>query len=135
MASGAYRSHHILSSRYPASWCVATPFIAFNFCPVGLDGLRMDACHGINKILDVVDSGIGVVHVGVELPVGSPLVAVDDGTVPNDPLDDRDEGLCPTVRHKLHVAHSRGSGGIAQPKYPLVRCGGSTTVVLGFVAE
>ena len=54
----------------------------------------------------MVESGIRVVDVGAELPVGSPLVAVDDGTVPCNPLDDRDEGLCPMVRHKLHVAYS-----------------------------
>ena len=30
VASGAYRSRHILSSRYPDSWGVATPFIALN---------------------------------------------------------------------------------------------------------
>ena len=64
---------------------------------------------GIHEILTVVDSCVCVVHVGVELPVGSLLVAVYDGTVPNDPLYDRDECLCPTVRHKLHVAHTRGS--------------------------
>ena len=44
----------------------------------------------------MVDSGIRVV--GVELPVGSPLVAVDDRSVPHDPLDDRNEGLCTRVR-------------------------------------
>ena len=32
VASGPYRSHHILSSRYPGSWCVRTPFIALNLC-------------------------------------------------------------------------------------------------------
>ncbi len=42
----------------------------------------MDACHRIHEILAVVDNGIRVV--GVEFPVGSLLVAVDDGTMPND---------------------------------------------------
>ena len=61
---------------------------------VRLDRLRMDACHGINTILAVIDSGIRVVDVGAELPVGSPLVAVDNRTMPYHPLDDGDEGLC-----------------------------------------
>ena len=89
----------------------------------------MDACHGINTILAVIDCGIREVYVGAELPVGSPLVAVDNRTVANHPLDDGDEGLCQSVRHKLHIAYSRCRGCIAEAKYPLVKCGSSTTVV------
>ena len=93
--------------------------------PVRLDRLRMDACQGINEIHAMVDSciDIGVVGFGAELPVGSPLVAVDNRTVPNHPLDDGYEGLCPSVQHKLHVAYFLCRGCIAEAKYPLVRTG------------
>ena len=104
-------------------------------CPVWFDRLRVDACHGINEIHAVVDSGIGVVYVRAELPVGSPLVAVYNRSVPNHPLDDGDEGLRPSVWHNLHVRYSRCRGSVADTKYPLLRCGSTATVVLGLVLE
>ena len=65
--------------------------LVLRLSPVRLDSLRMDACHGINTILTVVDSGISVVDVCAELPVSSPLIAVDNRTVANHPLDASDE--------------------------------------------
>ena len=95
----------------------------------------MDACHGINEIHAVVDSGIGVIYVRAELPVGSPLVAVYNRSVPNHPLDDGDKGLRPSVWYNLHVRYSRCRGSVADTKYPLLRCGSTATVVLGLVLE
>ena len=68
--------------------------LVLRLSPVRLDSLRTDAPHGINTIVAVVDSGIRVVDIGAELPVGSPLIAVDNRTVAYHPLDDGDKGLC-----------------------------------------
>ena len=51
--------------------------LRLHFGPVRLDGLSVGASHRVNKVLAVVDGGVLVAGVGVQLPVGSPLVAVD----------------------------------------------------------
>ena len=93
--------------------------LLFHLGPLRFYHLRVYAGRGIDTILVVVHRGIGVV--GFQLSVASPLVAVDDRSVQHDPLDDRNKGLCLTVRNKLHVANTGCRRCVTHPKHPLVR--------------
>ena len=67
--------------------------------------------------------------------VGTPLVTVDDGTIPQMPLHDGEECLCCSVRNGHHHSQCWKLAGIDLPEHPYFLYWRTPSMVLGLMPE